>query len=112
MFRKLSLDEILELVKSSPEQALFDWKTDFELPNNPEKQSEIIKDIAAIANSASLSPGYIIYGVDPRQPDPVIGISNNYDDAKLQQLVADKIKPPITLGAALLRRHSRQPFYK
>src|SRR5260221_4321644 len=33
------------------------------------------------------------FGVNPRQPNPLVGISNGYDDAKLQQLVTGKIVP-------------------
>lgn len=95
MIRKLSLDEVLKLIKMSPEQTVFDWKTDFVVPNNQDKQSEIIKDVTAIANSISLSPGFIVYGVDPRRPDPLLGISNSYDDAKLQQLFKNKVNPAI-----------------
>jgi predicted HTH transcriptional regulator len=91
----LTIDEIISLVKSAPEQAVFDWKRDFSLPTDNEKKGEIIKDIAAIANASSLSYGFIIYGVDPGKPDLVIGISNRYDDAKLQQLVKGKIAPPV-----------------
>ena len=35
-----------------------------------------------------------VYGVDPRKPEPFIGISQSYDDAKLQQLISGKIAPP------------------
>ena len=60
MIKLLSLDEILELCKSSPEQAVFDWKIDFVLPKDQEKQGELIKDITAIANAISSSPGYTV----------------------------------------------------
>lgn len=95
MITMLTIDEIITLLKSAPEQAVFDWKIDFPLPTDDEKRGEIIKDIAAIANSSPLSYGFIIYGVDPRRLDPVIGISKQYDDAKLQQLVKGKIDPPV-----------------
>src|SRR5258708_836376 len=93
MIRMLPLDEILRLVTMSPEQSVFDWKTDFTRPTDQEKQGEIIKDITAIANSIASSPGFIIYGVDPRRPDPVIGITASYDDANLQQLLKGKVRP-------------------
>ncbi len=95
MITMLTIDEIIALLKSAPEQAVFDWKIDFPLPTDDEKRGEIIKDIAAIANASPLSYGFIIYGVDPRRPDPVIGISKQYDDSKLQQLVKGKIDPPV-----------------
>jgi predicted HTH transcriptional regulator len=95
MISKLSLDEILKLIQMKPEQAVFDWKVDFEIPNDPEKQGELIKDVTAIANAITLSPGFIVYGTDPRQPNPVLGISKTYDDAKLQQLFKDKVRPAV-----------------
>lgn len=93
MITTLTVDQILELVRATPEQAVFDWKTDFVLPSDDDKRGEFIKDLAAIANACSTSYGFIVYGVDPRKPDPVLGLSKNYDDAKLQQLVAGKIDP-------------------
>lgn len=95
LITQLTIDEIAKLVKSTPEQSVFDWKVDFTVPNDDEKRGEIIKDIAAIANAAALSYGFVVYGVDPRKHDPILGISKRYDDAKLQQLVKGKIEPPV-----------------
>jgi predicted HTH transcriptional regulator len=89
----LTIDNVIELVRKTPEQAIFDWKTDFVVPNDDDKRGEFIKDLDAIANACASSYGIIAYGVDPRRPDPVAGISNGYDDAKLQQLVKGKIEP-------------------
>ena len=63
------------------------------IPSDEEKRGEVIKDIVAIANASPLSYGFIVYGVDPRKPDPIIGISCHYDDAKLQQLLKNKVEP-------------------
>jgi hypothetical protein len=57
------------------------------------KFSTPLKDLSAVANACSNSYGFVVYGVDPRRSDPVLGISQNYDDAKLQQLAAGKIDP-------------------
>lgn len=93
MIGKLTIDEVINLVKKTPEQTAFDWKVDFVIPNDDEKKGEFIKDLTAIANACSSSDGFIVYGVDPRRPDPVVGISQEYDDAKLQQLAKGKIEP-------------------
>ncbi len=93
MITTLTIDQVLELIKTTHEQAVFDWKSDFVVPNDDDKRGEFIKDVSAIANACSTSYGVIVYGVDPRKPDPVIGITQSYDDAKLQQLVAGKIAP-------------------
>lgn len=93
MIKTLTFDEVITLVKSTPEQAVFDWKIDFVLPIDDEKRGELVKDLAAVANAISSSYGFILYGVDPRKPDPVLGITQTYDDAKLQQLAQGKIEP-------------------
>lgn len=97
MVKQLSLDQIIQLIKETPESEGFDWKADFPVPNGPEKQGEFIKDLTAMANSpaAALFDSFIVYGVDPRRPDPIVGITATYDDANLQQLVAGKIDPPV-----------------
>jgi predicted HTH transcriptional regulator len=117
----LTVDEIITLVKSTPEQAVFDWKTDFVIPNDEEKRGEFIKDLAAVANACALSYGFIVYGVDPRKPDPVLGITKGYDDAQLQQLAQGKIDPlpeflyyevsigPKTLGVLQVRPSRKRP---
>ena len=93
MISALNIDEIISLVKSTPEQTAFDWKSDFVPPKDNEKRGEIIKDIVAIANASPLSYGFIVYRVDPRKPDPIVGITSHYDDSKLQQLLKDKVEP-------------------
>jgi len=122
MITMLTIDEIIEFLAKTPEQAVFDWKSDFTLPNDDEKRGELIKDIAAIANAAALSHGFIFYGVDPRKPDPIVGISQNYDDSKIQQLVKGKIEPfpsfiyyevsrgPKTVSVIQVAPDRRRPF--
>lgn len=93
MISALNIDEIISLVKSTPEQIAFDWKSDFIPPKDNEKRGEIIKDIVAIANASPLSYGFIVYGVDRRRPDPIVGTTFHYDDSKLQQLLKNKVEP-------------------
>lgn len=89
----LNADQIVTLVKSTPETAVLDWKSDFTLPQDSDKQGEFLKDLTAIANACVDSDGFIIYGVDPRRPEPILGITVHYDDANLQQLTKGKIEP-------------------
>lgn len=96
MISALSIDEILSIIRKTPEQAVFDWKVDFTHPIDDDARGELIKDIAAIANASALSYGFIFYGIDPRRPDPLVGISKLYDDARLQQLVHGKLEPSPT----------------
>lgn len=93
MITALSIDEIVQFLKTTPEQAPFDWKMDFVPPSDDDKRGELIKDIAAVANASALSHGFVFFGVDPRRPAPIVGVNSRYDDAKLQQLVNGKINP-------------------
>jgi hypothetical protein len=95
MITKLTIDEIKQLLATTPEQRLFDWKLDFVLPKDEAKKAEVVKDIVAIANGTAFThtTGYIIYGVDPRRPDPIVGVTGTWDDASLQQLLAGVVKP-------------------
>jgi predicted HTH transcriptional regulator len=95
MIQMLTIDEILELLKKTPEQAVYDWKSDFIPPSDQEKQGELLKDLTAIANSSPLSPGFIVYGVDPRKSDPILGVTNQYDDSRIQQFMKGKVEPDI-----------------
>ena len=61
--------------------------------SDDQRRGEFIKDVAAIANACASSYGFVVYGADPRQPDPIIGITTHYDDADLQQLAKGKIEP-------------------
>jgi predicted HTH transcriptional regulator len=89
----LTIDQVLEVVKLTPEKAVYDWKRDFVVPNDDEKRGEFLKDLSAIANACTTTYGFIVYGVDPRTPELVIGTTQSYDDAKLQQLALGKIQP-------------------
>jgi predicted HTH transcriptional regulator len=95
MLKKLTIIEIKNILQSAPEQNTFDWKQDFNFHGDDEKKSEFVKDISAIANGTILSDGFIFYGVNPKVPDQIIGVSNDIDDSTLQQLVNSKVDPQI-----------------
>jgi predicted HTH transcriptional regulator len=121
MMNTLTIDGIIDLVTKTPEQAVFDWKRDFIVPNDDEKKGEFIKDLAAVANACASSYGFIVYGVRQGSPDPVVGITQTYDDAKLQQLANGKIEPlpeflyyevstgPKTVGVVQVKPTRRRP---
>lgn len=94
MIVKLTLQQIIGILRSTPEQSLFDWKRDLDIGSN-DKKGELIKDVSAIANGTVRSKGYIFYGVDPNRKDPIVGIRGHLDDAQLQQIVNKKIEPEI-----------------
>jgi hypothetical protein len=120
VIRKLVADEIREIVRTTPEQRVYDWKTDLDLSSD-EKRGEFVKDIAAIANATFHSDGYLIYGVNPANPALFEGMSSSRDDANLQQLVQGKIDPPVQfvyyeigyagghIGIAHVRRSMKRP---
>jgi hypothetical protein len=96
--QRLTLDQIVALVRSTPEQALFDWKRDFETPTQDESKGETVKDVTAMANATAFrhTDGYLVYGVNPTdQRRLIVGISASWDDAKLQQLVRGTTEPPV-----------------
>ena len=122
MITALTIDEILHFLAKTPEQAVFDWKQDFVSPTDDDARGELIKDIAAIANASALSYGFIFYGVDPRRPDPLIGITGSYDDSRIQQLLKGKVEPlpsflyyevsagPKTVAVIQVAPSKRRPF--
>lgn len=97
MIRALQLDQVRALVTSTPEQPVFDWKVDFEPLTSDEAKSEFVKDAIAIANGTALTrgEGFVVYGVDPRRPEPLLGVSVEWDDASAQQLVNSNVDPEI-----------------
>ena len=56
--QKLTLDDVVRVLKQTPEQCVFDWKRDLSWDDD-NKKSEIVKDIAAVANATTTSPGFI-----------------------------------------------------
>ena len=124
--QRLTIGQILDLVRTRPEQVVFDTKRDFAPPRDDGARAEFIKDAVAISNGTALTggPGFIVYGVDPNRADPVVGVSERYDDAALQQLVAMHVEPIIEFAfyddvdagqgrrlAVLHVEPSRQPFH-
>ena len=64
---------------------------------NKDEKGELLKDILAFANSWRRSTAYILIGVDERRGDrsDVLGISEDLDDASLQQFVNSKTNRPV-----------------
>src|SRR3970282_1410387 len=92
----ITVDQILDLL-AHPEQSVFDWKRDFTPPRDDDAKAEFVKDVLAVANATAFShgTGYVLYGVDPRHSgEKLIGISEGYDDASLQQLLTLAAAPP------------------
>lgn len=124
MIEKLTTDEIAEILRTKPEQTVFDWKQDFRAPRDDDAKGEVIKDLMAIANGTAYTrnTGYVFYGVVPAD-DPFVGVSETWDDASLQQLAASVLDPrpdcllyDVDAGAGrnVLVLHvpaARQPFY-
>lgn len=59
-------------------------------------KSELLKDILAMANSWRTETAYILIGVDDSvSPAQVVGVSDHFDDAVLQQFVNGKTQRPL-----------------
>lgn len=95
MIEKLEGSTVLEIIRKLPEQSKYDCKSDLILGTDDQK-SELVKDVTAIANAHGQETGYLFYGVDLRQADPVVGLMRHYDDATLQQMVNSKLEKPVS----------------
>src|SRR5690349_8417224 len=125
MIKRLTVPEVIALARETPEQTVFDWKRTFEPPRGDVAKCEFVKDVMAVVNGCAFtrSEGYIVYGVNPDAPDPVVGIAAGWDDNEAQQLVRSVLAPPpdflyYELDAGAGRRLGvvhvdapRQPFY-
>ena len=65
-----------------------------------DEKSELLKDILAFVNSWRRTTAYIIIGVDENKGGrgEIVGISNDLEDAKLQQFVNSKTNKPVTFA--------------
>jgi Schlafen, AlbA_2 len=95
VIQKLTLQQILKTLGTTPEQAVFDWKRTFAPPRDESDKGEFVKDVMAVANATaySRSLGFMFYGVNPDAPDPVVGIDARWDDNEAQALVRSALAP-------------------
>jgi hypothetical protein len=125
MIQRLTVVEIISLVRETPEQTIFDWKRTFDPPRDDDSKGEFVKDVMSVANGCAFtrSEGYVVYGVNPNAPDPVVGIRDRWDDNEAQQIVRSVLSPTpdfvyyeVDAGEgrviAVVRVEApRQPFY-
>lgn len=98
MIKKLTFDQIITIVNTSPEQDIFDWKRDLNFGSDKfdlTKKSEFVKDIVAIANSTTTESGFIFYGIEVTESIEIYGLTKSYDDATFQQIVSGKVEPKV-----------------
>jgi hypothetical protein len=102
-----------------------DFKAEQYSLSEDHQKAEFIKDILAFANSHRSSDAYILIGVRENGADKAIveGIDIHHDDARLQQLVNEKVQRPIifsyravnydntSLGIIHIPVQERRPFY-
>jgi hypothetical protein len=95
VIQRLTLPEIIHLARETPEQTVFDWKRTFEPPRDENARGEFVKDVMSVSNGCAFtrSEGYVVYGVNPEAPDPVVGITARWDDNEAQMLVRSVIAP-------------------
>ena len=125
MIQRLTVAEIVSLARESPEQTVFDWKRTFEPPRDEDAKGEFVKDVMSIANGCAFtrSEGYVVYGINPEAPEPVVGIRARWDDNEAQKIVRSVLAPAPdflyyevdadesrTIGVVRVEA-PRQPFY-
>ena len=94
------VDDLLTKLRYKSEGTDIDFKSAQYrfIGGSDEDKSEMLKDILAIANAWRDGPGYILLGFREHRPHPaiVVGISESFDDAKIQQFVHGKVNPKLT----------------
>jgi hypothetical protein len=75
-----------------------------------EEKSEILKDLLAFANSWRRADAFILVGVKEVRggPSTVVGISQDIDEAQLQQFVNSKTQRPITFSYRAISFHENR----
>ena len=91
MFEQLLYQEESNSLDFKRDQYRFDGAID-------DVKSELLKDILAFANSWKRTDGYILIGVEDVKGGKsiVAGVTDDLDDAKLQQFVNSKTNKPVT----------------
>lgn len=75
-----------------------------------DEKCEILKDLLAFANSWRRADAFILVGVREVRggPSTVVGISEDIDEAQLQQFVNSKTQRPITFSYRLIPFHEQR----
>jgi Putative DNA-binding domain len=92
-------DDAIDALRFKSEGTDLDFKrAQYRLSRAEEaEKAELLKDILAMANAWRDGPAHILIGFAERKPLPadVVGISDQLDDAQLQQFVNSKVKPKL-----------------
>lgn len=94
----ITIDELKEQIGAKTEGRALDYKQDLNLETEADK-AEFIKDVLALANSGQI--GYIITGVEDKTWRPV-GISKQYSQVQLNQILQNRTDPPVRVEYAEL----------
>lgn len=92
--------DVIETLLHMSEGPTLDFKRD-QYPisgASDEQKGEFVKDILAFANAWKTSDAHILVGVADQAGGraSIVGVSQHYDDATLQQLVNSKTNAPVT----------------
>lgn len=85
------------LIAHGREDALLEWKGKLNTSDRRE-QAEFIKDMLALVNAHGTGKRYLLVGV--RNDGTVVGVSEMTDDAHLQQIVTQRVEPPIEFATS------------
>ncbi|MBU0608214.1 MAG: ATP-binding protein, partial [Armatimonadetes bacterium] len=77
--------------------SLLEWKRNLNTGDRRE-QAEFIKDMLALVNAHATGKRYLLIGVC--NDGTVVGVSGMIDDAHLQQIVSQRVEPPIEFSTS------------
>lgn len=90
------LQELIKKLRSlRQEWKTVDAKRELILQENGDK-AEFVKDVVAMANNGELS--YLVIGLEDKTFRPIGALSHRHTKNDLNQLLADKIDPPLVVG--------------
>jgi len=92
--------QLIECLLNMSENDALDFKREQYPLQDTNQKGEFLKDVLAFANAWKQSDAYILVGVaeNPGGRATVLGVSNHWDDANLQQLVSAKTNVPVSFS--------------
>jgi hypothetical protein len=105
-----TMTDLVESLLWEDESATLDFKQAQYPFTGDDQKSEIIKDILAFANAFRRDDAYILLGVEDQQGGraTILGVTDHFDDAILQQLVNSKTNRTVEFSYHALTIDSQQ----
>lgn len=80
------------LITYGREDSSMEWKEDLDI-HDKAVQAEFIKDMLSLVNAHGTGKRYLLVGI--RDDGTIAGVREQVDDARLQQIVNERVEPPI-----------------